>query len=120
MAEIYTVLEAADAQGRPTGRFHHVSYSDEASEGRRIYHRLTDKEYASREEAEACPEAKAKLDVIFMRGRENRDQQLAARVRRCMDRSGSTMPENFLREVPVELLREVADRLDPRGAPPPQ
>lgn len=67
MAEVYTILETADAEGRPAGRFHHVSYSDEASAERRVYHRLTNRDYASREEAEACPEARAKLDQIFGR-----------------------------------------------------
>lgn len=67
MAEIYTIMEVADAAGRPTGRFHYVFYSDEASTERRIYHRLTERDYASREEAEACPEANAKLDQIFDR-----------------------------------------------------
>lgn len=114
MAEIYTILEAADAEGRPTGRFHHVSYSDEAPVSRRIYHRLTERTYASREEAEACPEAKVKLDLIFMRTRENRDRELAALARRCMSRGSSTMPENYRRDVPLDLLREVADRLDPK------
>lgn len=67
MAIIYTILELADAGGNPTGKFRHVSYSDEVSEP--VYYKLIDKTYDSRGEAENCPEAKDALDRIFHRGK---------------------------------------------------
>jgi hypothetical protein len=65
MAEIYTVLETANANGTGAGLFHWVSYSDEAPEHRRIYHRVTDIVYRSEQEALACPIAAAELDRVF-------------------------------------------------------
>lgn len=76
MAIIYQILELADAAGRPTGKFQHVSYSDEAAD--RVYTKLLDKTFNSREAARADPEARAALDRVFRRGphapRDERDE----------------------------------------------
>jgi hypothetical protein len=129
MAEIYGIMEVADAEGKPTGKFHFVSYSDEVPLSRRVYHRITDKDYGSREEAEACPDAKAAIARAFGSTEEpdtaeihpdamEELRQCAVMIRTWMPAS---FPENeqgqkhFVRVV-MESVADVIDRVAPPAA----